>query len=293
MASESARKWWKRLLIAVVALAAWIFVPDQVSQWKLRHHYLDHLFIVQHDYVYKVTIHPDDERVISLYLVKSASNQFDIWAPGDTVNRVVAAAFMPDGDGMCITSRYATEPWKNAFDESAIKGLISNQMSLALSRITVSGMTVRLTVQSASQAAISAGHEIEYFVVKEDMDRIPRSNQVRYIARVNGTAPFPIEAIDPGVSYLGDREHGKPLYALAYPNIDLSSGLPFKIGVIKLSVERYDAEAESTTFEKSSTWLPEGTPVFDRSLNLLGMYTSVNTNGQTNCISTLREYLPP
>jgi hypothetical protein len=122
---------------------------------------------------------------------------------------------------------------------------------------------------------------MNYVVYDENED----GKELRYVGRAEKGSPIPITGIDIGDAYLNNLEKGKPLYALAYVNS--AAGAPSTMQVIDLSIENYDSMASSTVFEKSASSIPEGAPVFDKSRNLVGVFTAVSPGGQANYISNL------
>jgi hypothetical protein len=146
---------------------------------------------------------------------------------------------------------------------------------------------VKLTLQSASQSALGNALQMKYVVYGEDED----GKEVRYVGRAENGPPIPVSDVNVGDTYLNNLERGQPLYALAYVNY--TPGFPFENRVIDLSIENYDSLNRSTVFEQSASSIPEGAPVFDKSRNLVGIYTSGSPDGQANYISNLLRHPAP
>lgn len=285
------KTWWKFLLVPVAATAI-ILLPQYIKDWmnnpekKLVKDYLSHLFILQHDFVYKVTF-PVNGKNTSLYLIKNSEEQFDAWDPGETTNRVTAATFMKDSSGTCITSRYAAEPWMNETDINFLKKLISKEGGINPDDILVSGMTVKLIITQAEQLAIGNKTEIECM----PYESFANDDNICYIGRKNTSQPLPVKNIEFGQLYTNNLEAGKKVYALCFPNIDLNAGIPFENIVTGLTLSASNNDYSSDIiFNSSASWIPEGAPVFDKDLNMVGVYSQVNFHKKANCISVLTRH---
>jgi hypothetical protein len=265
-------------IFPILVLFAIAFLPKIIKriinppQKILLKDYSSHLFRMQHDYVYQVILQKDGKSV-AVHLVKTEKGDFDIWQPGENVNRIYAAALMVDSTGKCLTSEYAAEPWNNKTDIDLLKRLFADQTGISADNISVGGTTIQMTIKSALQLSKgNEANEIECIAYPDD-DNIG----TRFIGRKNRLNKLPVKDIAFGTINTGNLRKNDPLYFLKFPNIDFGASLPFSLETGKLKINRY--ESFKTSFQSTGIWLPEGTAVFDKDMTLVGIYSVLNNNG--------------
>lgn len=270
---------WLTGTIIVCAILFFVLKPV-VKEWlritpkAIEKKYAENICLLTHDYAYSVSFTADDGSVSTIYLVKKENNQFDVWEVDtavNTANRIYASAFITDSNGTAITSKYATRPWQNEQDETALKELFSKELNISAANIHVDGLSIRLTIQPSKKTMGNSSAEIICEPVKWDFDD---ETETRFIMPKEHLSQLPFRNLDPGVTYTNNLEKGKPLYLLGFEQQNFSLGYPLQVSVKKLKTElRRDNEI---IFSENVTWLPEGAPVFDADENLAGVYTQVN-----------------
>lgn len=270
---------WLTLSIIICGILFFVLKPV-VKEWlrisprAIEKKYADNICLLTHDYAYSVSFTADDGSVSTIYLVKKENNQFDVWEADsavNTANRIYASAFITDSNGTAITSKYATRPWQNEYDEKALKELFSKELNISPANIIVDGLSIRLTIQPSKKTMDNSSAEIICEPVKWTFDE---QTETRFIMPKDRLTLLPFRNLEPGVTYTNNLEKGKPLYSLGFEQQNFSLGYPLKVSVKKLKTEiRRDNEI---IFFENAAWLPEGAPVFDADENLVGVYTQVN-----------------
>ena len=270
---------WLTLSIIICGILFFVLKPV-VKEWlrisprAIEKKYADNICLLTHDYAYSVSFTADDGSVSTIYLVKKENNQFDVWEADsavNTANRIYASAFITDSNGTAITSKYATRPWQNEYDEKALKELFSKELNISPANIIVDGLSIRLSIQPSKKTMDNSSAEIICEPVKWAFDE---QTETRFIMPKARLTLLPFRNLEPGVTYTNNLEKGKPLYSLGFEQQNFSLGYPLKVSVKKLKTEiRRDNEI---IFFENAEWLPEGAPVFDADENLVGVYTQVN-----------------
>ncbi len=281
---------WITVVIIVCGILFFVLKPV-VKEWlritprAIEKKYADNICLLTHDYAYSVSFTVDDGSVSTIYLVKNEDNQFDVWEADsavNTANRIFAAAFITDSSGTAITSRYATQPWQNEQDITALKNLFSKELNISAANIIVDGLSIRLTIQPSKKTMNNSSAEIICEPLKWIYDE---QTEARFIGPKDRLTLLPFRNLEPGVTYVNNLEEGKPLYLLGFAQQHFGLGYPLDISVKQLKAElRIDIDNE-IIFSENKAWLPEGAPVFDADENLVGVYTTVNKQRSPFCIA--------
>jgi hypothetical protein len=268
------------ILLLVLGIGGYLFYDRVINPTskKLRDRFSENLFLLQHDYAYKVTAETANGPT-SIYLVKREGNVYDVWEPGNTGNRVYATALMMDSNGLCVTSRYAAEPWKNEIDISSIKKLIVTQTGINETDIEVTGRTIRMVIKPVSM--IGTGNTTEIECVRYTSKDQPE--ETAFIGKPENGRVLPIKKLDLGSNYPQYREKERSLYVLTVPAYDYSVSLPMKAEITKVKAQGDDDYG--TFFSDPAMEILEGSPVFDSKLSLVGVYTSVSRSGKSYYVS--------
>lgn len=278
------------IVVAFLGMSGYFLYNNYINPLtkRLGNEIEKNLFLLQHDYAYMVTAQTIDGAT-SIYLVKNAGNEFDIWEPGNTGNRLYATALMLDSTGVCITSRYAAEPWRNNQDIASLKKMFSRETGIDEKDIEVTGRTIRMTMKPAILVGKGNTTEIECVRYHNGSSQAP---ETAFIGRLEDRGPLPFKRLDLGANYPQYREKSSELYALSIALQDYSANLPLLVEVKKITSGGDDHFG--TLLEAPGFRLAEGSPVYDRKMNLVGVYTSASGAPQKNYISSfIRSSIPP
>lgn len=235
---------------------------------KTIHRYAGNLYVLQHDFVYAVTIETEDQKN-TVYMVKGPQDQFDVWKPGLTTNRVYATAFMVDSSGDCITSGYAITPWFNKTDSVLLIGLLKKEFGLSDYWVSIKGVSLRLALKKYDQAQTDTSmvnyrpigitgkeaNDLSGFIIPASPVQGLKIRTVNFQEEIN---------VDP-----------EKLYAFSPKQQDGFGTGPSMPEIILL--EKYAVYNTAFYNFRNTAVLPvEGAPVFNSKGNLIGVYSAYN-----------------
>lgn len=243
---------------------------------SIRAAYADNLYLLEHDYVYAVTLNINGSKT-GIYMIKKESGGFDLWEPGQTANRIHATAFMIDSSGVCATSGYAVAPWANAGDRRLIADALSEEFDLKEHEIDVQGYSTRIVLKKFSGDTAEINYRPLGFTE-------PDSEQVGFLQRADKGIRLSFHTVrfQPAINM--DKEK---VYLLGSPELERKITVPLEIRVLPLQKKPLQYP-DHFSFEETGEWLPEGSPVFNKSGELLGVYSFYNHTGDqhNNIMST-------
>lgn len=235
---------------------------------KIVDRYSGNLYVLEHDYVYAVTLDMEDTKN-TIFMVKGKHNQFDVWKPGENANRIYATAFMIDSSGVCITSGYAVTPWHNRADYNMLLEILKKEFDLQPYQINVKGYSLRIALKKYDQQE-SDTMEISYKPLGytgKDADDL-----VGFIQRSGNDKTNSFQHIKFPEAINADKEK---LYLLGSADLQTGKHFPLKAALISLDKNKI-SDNRYFNFQETGKWLPEGAPVFNRKGELIGVYSAFN-----------------
>ena len=230
----------------------------------IKYQYADNLYLMEHDFVYAVTLDIDGQKN-TLMLKKNADNQFDIWKPGESGNRIYATAFMIDSSGTCITSEYAVSPWLNKTDYKLLSSLLMKEFSIQEYQITIKGYSLKIMLRKYGDSDTTTSISYKPFgYTGEDANE-----QVRYLQKMEKTqittcneVSFP-EAINANT---------EKLYLFGAADQQSYTTIPTQ-ALVTILEKFVVTNTKYFNFQQTGKWLPEGAPVFNKKGEFVGVYS--------------------
>jgi len=232
-----------------------------------------------HKFVYLVTADLLGTN-LSIALVKDGASHYSAWVPDSNINVVTATAYMADQNGHCITSRYAAEPWNNAYDQTLLKNVFSEQLGIPKEAITVSGMSVQLQLKWGNKTGIGMPVPNTDEAVINERWLLWKDSLQQKVIHTTDTI-IPLISIETESTIKRDSK----IYLCGYSqeNTAVYASLQF----ISEPLIVKDIKDNRVQFTSTRKILPEGAPVFNEQGDFSGIYSGINNKSENPSISLI------
>ncbi|HVK97006.1 MAG TPA: hypothetical protein VM368_04270 [Flavisolibacter sp.] len=263
-------------IVAAILCGPYLMKYLSSPEKNIKSDYSGNLYLLEHDYVYAVTLEINDVKS-TLLMVKDEQNQFDVWKPGQNANRIYATAFMIDSSGTCITSSYAVSPWYNKADRELLNSILKREFDLQDYQVSINGYSLGMKLEKYDRSANDT-IKLNYKPLGyTDEDADDFTNYIQHAGNDKMSSFKPVkfpEAINP------DKEK---LYL--FGPIDQQASATFTKDVVVTTLNKNEiTNTRFFNFTETGKRLAEGAPVFNKEGELIGVYSYFNKVDSTNTI---------